>query len=58
MGGPRRRSGARIERAVAKAAERQHTVIHDDRPGNAEIYRDELGYSAQDLVVLRASGVI
>jgi crotonobetainyl-CoA:carnitine CoA-transferase CaiB-like acyl-CoA transferase len=25
---------------------------------NAEIYRDELGYSAQDLVVLRASGVI
>jgi crotonobetainyl-CoA:carnitine CoA-transferase CaiB-like acyl-CoA transferase len=25
---------------------------------NIEIYRDELGYSAQDLVVLRASGVI
>ena len=25
---------------------------------NTEVYRDELGYSAQDLVILRASGVI
>jgi len=25
---------------------------------NTEVYRDELGYSSQDLVVLMASGVI